>query len=150
MNSTILLIDDCPAIHSLLQAQFGTESITLHSAFDGPSGLRMIGRLNPDLVLLDVEMPELNGFEVCRQIRENPFTLNTPVIFLTASGDIAQKVNGLELGAQDYIVKPFECAELVARVRASLRMKARLDSLVKDPVSQFSRIAPVRRKAQSI
>ena len=139
MFPNVLLVDDAKAIHSLVHALFENEPLKLHSAYEGLTALKMIARLKPDLVLLDVDMPGINGFELCRHIRENPFTMHVPVIFLTAAAQTDQKVNGLELGAQDYIVKPFEPAELTARVHAALRIKARLDFLGKNRVNHFMR-----------
>src|SRR5205814_188986 len=80
-----------------------------------------------DLVLLDVDMPDMDGFEVCRRLKGQPATMNIPVVFLTGAGSTDEKIRGLELGAVDYVTKPFEPAELRARVRAALRTKYLLD-----------------------
>jgi diguanylate cyclase (GGDEF)-like protein len=125
----VLLIDDCPSIHGLVRARLRDEPIELHSAFDGESGLAQAASLAPDLVLLDVEMPATNGFEVCRKLKDDPRTMHVPVIFLTGAASTQEKIRGLEMGAIDYVTKPFDPAELRARVRASLRTKYLMDLL---------------------
>jgi diguanylate cyclase (GGDEF)-like protein len=125
----VLLIDDCPSIHGLVRARLREEPVELHSAFDGESGLAAAATLAPDLVLLDVEMPGTNGFEVCRRMKDDPRTIHIPVIFLTGASSTQEKIRGLELGAIDYVTKPFDPAELRARVRASLRTKYLMDLL---------------------
>ncbi len=117
-KSKILIIDDDPKLNALLKdylAKFGFETT---SAVDPVEGLRMIKRDQPDLIILDVMMPEMDGFEVCREIRNN---YSIPVIMLTARGDVTDRVVGLELGADDYVPKPFEPRELVARIQTVLR-----------------------------
>ncbi len=141
MISTILVVDDAPAIHALLSVAFFEQPIEMHSAYDGPSAVESLRRVKPDLILLDVNMPGMSGFDVCSVIREDPFTMNVPVIFLTAADSTRQKVTGLDLGAQDYIVKPFDPNELLARVRSALRTKASCDTLGQKRVSQFMRDA---------
>ncbi len=129
MPQKVLLIDDCPSIHGLVRARLRDEPIELHSAFDGQSGLALAATINPDLILLDVEMPTTNGFEVCRKLKDDARIMHVPVIFLTGATATDEKIRGLELGATDYITKPFDPAELRARVRASLRTKYLLDLL---------------------
>src|SRR3978361_485165 len=101
----VLLIDDCPSIHGLVRARLRDEPIELHSAFDGESGLAQAASLAPDLVLLDVEMPATNGFEVCRKLKDDPRTMHVPVIFLTGAASTQEKIRGLEMGAIDYVTK---------------------------------------------
>jgi len=125
----ILLIDDCPEIHDLVRARLEDEPIELHTATGGEAGLRAALELNPDLILLDVEMPAPDGYEVCRRLKEDPRTMQLPIIFLTSASSTKQKIRGLDLGAVDYVTKPFEPEELQARVRASLRTKYLLDLL---------------------
>lgn len=129
MAQKVLLIDDCPSIHGLVRARLREEAVELHSAFDGESGIAQAATLSPDLVLLDVEMPSTNGFEVCRRLKDDPRTMHVPVIFLTGAASTEEKIRGLELGATDYVTKPFDPAELRARVRASLRTKYLMDLL---------------------
>jgi two-component system cell cycle response regulator len=129
MPQKILIIDDSPAIHTLLHARLRDEPVALHSAHSGDEGLLMASALLPDLILLDVDMPDPNGFEVCRRLKGDPKLAATPIIFLTGAATTEQKIQGLELGAMDYITKPFEPAELRARVRGALRLKFLMDLL---------------------
>jgi DNA-binding response OmpR family regulator len=131
MPQTILIVDDSPPLHELLKAHLNSENIILESAFDGPSALVMAASIQPDLILLDVEMPGMDGFEVCRILKEDPATASIPIVFLSARNSPADKVSGLDLSAMDYIVKPFNADELCARVRAALRTKRLLDLLPK-------------------
>jgi DNA-binding response OmpR family regulator len=115
----ILAIDDERDIRDLIkQGLVGHEVIT---APDGATGLEEARRSAPDLILLDVTMPEMTGFEVCRRIRSSPELLATPVIFLTARGTLADKLEGFNAGADDYVAKPFDIRELEMRVQAVLR-----------------------------
>jgi DNA-binding response OmpR family regulator len=115
----ILAIDDEKDIRDLIkQGLVGHEVIT---APDGATGLEEARRSTPDLILLDVTMPEMTGFEVCRRIRSTPELLATPVIFLTARGTLADKLEGFNAGADDYVPKPFDIRELEMRVQAVLR-----------------------------
>ncbi|HEX6123500.1 MAG TPA: response regulator transcription factor, partial [Ktedonobacterales bacterium] len=95
-------------------------------AAEGYQALDMAQRLSPDLVILDVMLPDLDGFEVCRRLRENQATSNIPILMLTAKDDVKDRVQGLNIGADDYLTKPFNLAELVARVRALLRRQQRV------------------------
>lgn len=131
MPQHVLIIDDSPAIQTLLGARLKDEPVSLHFASNGEEGLSKAIHILPDLILLDVDMPNPNGFEVCRRIKLNEHLFNTPVIFLTGASTTEEKIRGLELGAVDYITKPFDPAELRARVRAALRMKFMIDLLAK-------------------
>jgi DNA-binding response OmpR family regulator len=114
----VLIIDDDRKHNELLQAYFKRFGINLLAALESESGMRKLNREDPDLLLLDVMLPGKDGFEICREVRK---TSNIPIIMLTARGDVIDRVSGLELGADDYIPKPFEPRELVARVQAILR-----------------------------
>ena len=114
----ILIVDDDSNICELLRLYLEKEGFTAVIAHNGVVALDMFRREAPDLVLLDVMMPELDGWQVCREIRK---TSDCPIIMLTAKSEVFDKVLGLELGADDYIVKPFETKEVVARVKAVLR-----------------------------
>jgi two-component system, cell cycle response regulator len=131
MAQTVLIIDDSPTVHAVIKSKLSGQSIDFHSAPNGEIGLELAASLQPDLVLLDVEMPQPNGFDVCRQLKANSMTISIPIIFLTGASSTEEKIKGLELGAVDYVTKPFDAAELGARVRASLRMKYLLDLLSK-------------------
>ena len=114
----VLIIDDDRKHSELLQAYFKRFGINLVCAVDADEGFRKLHREDPDLILLDVMLPGKDGFEICREIRKDS---SIPIIMLTARGDVIDRVSGLELGADDYIGKPFEPRELVARVQATLR-----------------------------
>jgi len=116
--SKVLLIDDDRKHSELLQAYFKRFGIQLVCAGDATEGLKKLRREDPDLLLLDVMLPGRDGFEICREVRR---TSDIPIIMLTARGDVIDRVSGLELGADDYVGKPFEPRELVARVQAILR-----------------------------
>ena len=114
----ILICDDDPVVHESLGLYLDTDNFTHTDAYDGRESLEMAQATKPDLILLDVMMPEMSGLDVCREIRK---TMATPIIMLTAKGEEIDKIVGLELGADDYIVKPFSPREVIARVKAVLR-----------------------------
>jgi DNA-binding response OmpR family regulator len=115
----ILAIDDEEEIRHLIKQ--GLSSHEVITAADGPEGLEKAHCLLPDLVLLDVTMPEMSGFEVCRRLRASPDLMWVPVIFLTARGALSAKLEGFNVGADDYVLKPFDVMELEVRVEAVLR-----------------------------
>ncbi|HEY4117046.1 MAG TPA: response regulator, partial [Byssovorax sp.] len=129
MQPKLLVIDDSHDIHSLLEVRLRPEGLRVHHAHDGEQGVKMTEALLPDVILLDVEMPEVSGFDVCRRLKADPRTSGIPIIFLTGASDVDTKVHGFDLGAVDYVTKPFEPAELRARVRAALRTKRYQDLL---------------------
>jgi diguanylate cyclase (GGDEF)-like protein len=131
MPDKILVIDDSPEIHKLVQVRLSKEAVVIHSAHDGDSGLKAARQIRPDLILLDVEMPGRDGFAVCVELKSDPATMDTPIIFLTGTTSTEDKIRGLELGASDYITKPFDPGELRARVRASLRARYLVELLSK-------------------
>jgi DNA-binding response OmpR family regulator len=114
----VLLIDDDKKHSELLQAYLKRHGINLVCAYDSVEGFKKLARVEPDLLLLDVMLPGKDGFEICREVRKSS---NIPIIMLTARGDVIDRVSGLELGADDYIGKPFEPRELAARISAALR-----------------------------
>ncbi len=118
MTQQILVIDDDRKLNLLLEQYLGDFGYTVVTAEKPSEGLEKMQRHHPDLVILDVMLPEMTGFEVCREIRQRS---RVPVIMLTARGDSADRIVGLELGADDYVPKPFEPRELVARIQAVLR-----------------------------
>ncbi len=121
MSSTILIVDDEKDILELLQYNLQKEGYRVLSADNGKSALKLIAQ-KPDLVVLDVMMPEMDGWEVCRSIRKNPSTAAIPIIFLTAKDSEIDEVVGLELGADDYITKPVKLRTFLARVKRALRV----------------------------
>ena len=115
-------------IYRLLDAVLTPRGFTVLQASSGEEALEMLARQLPDVVLLDVMMPGLDGYETCRRIRQQPATSYVPVVMVTASGD-AQKVKGIEAGADDFITKPFDQPELLARVRSLVRVKRYHDTI---------------------
>ena len=107
---------------AILRFNLGKDDYAVETAYDGEAGLRLAVEKNPDLVLLDLMLPKMNGFDVCRRVREKGS--NVPIIILTAREEEGDKVQGLELGADDYITKPFSMRELMARVKANIRRTA--------------------------
>jgi DNA-binding response OmpR family regulator len=118
MTTRILVVDDEPRYVRLMEANLVTEGYQVLKAYDGQTAVEAVADKQPDLVLLDVMMPIINGFTACERIRE--FS-NVPIIMVTAKGEEQDRVRGLDVGADDYIVKPFSATELLARVRAVLR-----------------------------
>ncbi len=115
----ILVVDDERNICELLRLYLEKEGFVVKLAYDGQSALELVRSESPDMILLDIMMPVMDGWEVCRKIRESKN--NCPIIMLTAKGETIDKILGLELGADDYIVKPFDTKEVVARIKAVLR-----------------------------
>lgn len=121
MAARVLVVEDEPDIRDLLNLHLTREGFEVRTAGTGAQGLREVKTRHPDLIVLDLMLPELNGLEVCRRLRHDPETASIPVIMLTAKGDEADRIVGLEIGADDYVTKPFSPKELVARVKAVLR-----------------------------
>ena len=121
MSARILVVDDIEANIRLLQAKLEAEYYEVLTASDGPTALALAASEKPDIVLLDVMMPGMDGFAVCRRMKDDPETRHIPVVLLTALDGRADRVTGLEAGADDYLVKPFAMEELVARMRALTR-----------------------------
>ena len=119
----ILVVDDEATILKLVAFNLKKEGFTVDTAADGEAALDSIAKNKPDLVVLDWMLPGMDGIEVCRRIRSNPQTFDLPIVMLTARGEEVDKILGLELGANDYVTKPFSPRELTARVRAHLRAK---------------------------
>ena len=129
MTQTVLAIDDSPEIHQLLKFRLKNLDVELAHADCGVDGFDQALAVNPDLILLDVMMPDASGFDICRKLKTTKQTRNIPVIFLTGASDVDQKVLGFDVGAVDYIQKPFDSVELNTRVRAALRTKRFQDRL---------------------
>ena len=118
MTHRILVVDDEPSVTDLLAYNLRKALYDVRVAADGQAGLRLAAEFQPDLILLDLMIPEVDGLDVCRELRK---TSNVPVIMITARGEEIDRVIGLELGADDYVTKPFSVRELMARIKAVLR-----------------------------
>ena len=138
MDAKILLVEDDPSIREVVTMGLRQAGFEVEAAADGEAGLSRWREWRPDLVLLDVMLPRLDGLEVCRAIRREA---TTPVVMLTARGDTIDVVVGLESGADDYVRKPFEMPELIARVRAALRRRRAAEDEGEAPVV---RLGPLR------
>src|SRR5246500_5800343 len=125
MAHSILVVDDDPHIRDVVRFAFEKTGMTISIAQDGKEALRQFDRNVHDLIVLDIGMPEMDGLEVCRQIRK---TSDTPILFLTARDEEIDRVLGLEIGGDDYVTKPFSPRELVARINAILRRVAPRDA----------------------
>lgn len=120
-EASVLIVEDEPAQAELLAYNFESDGYNVSAAGDGESGLLKAHEMSPDLIVLDWMLPRLSGIEVCRQLKRGADTRGIPVIMLTARGEEADKVRGLETGADDYVVKPYSVVELLARAKALLR-----------------------------
>ncbi len=132
-NNKIMVVDDDSNICELLRLYLEKEGFTAVIAEDGMKALSMFDAEKPDLILLDVMMPQLDGWQVCRELRKKS---QVPIIMLTAKGEVFDKVLGLDLGADDYVTKPFEAKEVIARVKAVLR-RCGLEQGQKSRIVQF-------------
>ena len=131
MDKLILIVEDEKNIADILKFNLENEGYRTAMAFDGEEALEKAKTVSPDLILLDVMLPKLNGFEVCKAVRE--FS-DTPIIMLTARGEETDKIQGLDIGADDYITKPFSIRELSARIKANIRRGSRELAVEKAPV----------------
>ena len=137
MDTKILVVDDDPNINDLLKIYFENEGYEVKTVGDGAEGINYFKMYEPDLVLLDIMLPKKDGWQVCREIRE---ISSKPIIMVTAKGEVFDKVLGLELGADDFVVKPFDMKELSARVKAVLRRYQAQGSQNDDEVIRFDNI----------
>jgi two-component system cell cycle response regulator len=128
MTARILVVDDIPANQRLLEAKLASEYYEVALAGSGPEALDLAERWAPDIILLDIMMPGMDGFEACRRLKANPATAHIPVVMVTALTEPDERVRGLEAGADDFLSKPVDDATLFARLRALLRMKQVLDA----------------------
>ena len=160
-DATVLVVDDLPQNLRLLDAVLSPRGFTVVTASSGEVALQLLQDQVPDVVLLDVMMPGIDGYETCRRIRQDPRTAFVPVVMVTASGE-AEKVRGTEAGADDFVTKPFDQAELLARVRSLVRVKRyhdtvvdqaralaewnhQLESRVQEQVEELERLGRLRR-----
>lgn len=131
----ILIVDDNEDTVELLKKRLRSEEYDTAEAYDGEEGLKKVIDYNPDLIVLDVMMPKIDGYEVCRRLKLDETTRYIPIIMLTAKSDVESKVKGLNIGADDYLPKPFDYKELSARVRSLLTIKAAHEKLVEEKKS---------------
>lgn len=129
MTARVLVVDDVPPNVKLLEAKLTSEYFDVLTAFSGPEALDVISREHPDIILLDVMMPGMDGFEVCRRIKGDPTTAHIPVVMVTALDQPSDRVAGLEAGADDFLTKPVQDLALFARVRSLVRLKVMMDEL---------------------
>lgn len=127
MTARILIVDDVPANTRLLETRLTADYYQVNSSRDGFDALAVARAWQPDLILLDVVMPGMDGFECCRQLKDDPVTLHIPVIMVTALGELDERLRGLEVGADDFLTKPVDYDTLIARVRGLVRLKRLLD-----------------------
>lgn len=137
MGTKLLIVDDDANICEMVRMYLEKEGYEVKTASDGVEGVNFFKMYEPDLVLLDIMLPRKDGWQVCREIRE---TSTKPIIMLTAKGDVFDKVLGLELGADDFMVKPFDLKELSARIKAVLRRYSSHESTTDDEVIKFDNI----------
>jgi len=135
MNKRILLVEDEPTLSLLLRERLEKEGYSVLPCDDGEQGLSEALRGSADLVVLDIRLPKRNGFEVCRELRRHGLSL--PVLMLTARSDVKDRIKGLKIGADDYLGKPFDVNELLARIEALFRRAANLPTQLIDPVFCF-------------
>ncbi len=135
-KSKILIVDDNVDTVELLKKRLYSEGYDTGEAYDGEECLRQVNVYNPDLIVLDVMMPKLDGYEVCRRLKEDENTRYIPVLMLTAKSEVENKIKGLDIGADDYLAKPFDYKELSARVRSLLSIKASHEKLAEEEKSE--------------
>ncbi len=154
MTASILVVDDVPANVRLLEARLSAEFFDVKTADNGRDALRICGEGGIDLVLLDIMMPGMDGFEVCERLKADPATADIPVVMVTALDGVAERVRGLKCGADDFLTKPVNDIQLMARVRSLVRVKALSDELRQRAASirtladalRFERVAKTERK----
>lgn len=139
---TILVADDDPLIQEVLQTKMEKSGYRVKSALDGEKTLASIQQEIPDLLILDIKMPGLDGLEICRRLRAEEKTLTLPILMLTAYGGVDHIIKGLEAGADDYVTKPFQMEEVMMRVRALLRMRD-IERQLREKESHLARVRTV-------
>ena len=134
-KNKILIVDDTVDTVELLKKRFRAEGYDTAEAYDGEEALKQVAEYHPDLIVLDVMMPKLDGYEVCQRLKIDENTRYIPILMLTAKSDVESKIKGLDIGADDYLPKPFDYKELSARVRSLLTIKAAHEKLVEEEKS---------------
>lgn len=147
---TILIVDDNDINRMLLSRMLAKKGFGLLEASDGAEAINIATEELPDLILLDIMMPEMDGYEVCLRLRENRETADIPIIFLSAKSETDDKIKGLEAGAVDYITKPFSMGEVLARVKAQLKIRSLTKSLKKSNESLKKALLELEKKQERI
>src|ERR1700687_5603341 len=129
MTARVLVVDDVELNVKLLEAKLSSEYFEVIVADNGPAALELAETEMPDIILLDVMMPLMDGFEVCRRLKANPRTADVPVVMVTALSDVADRLRGLESGADEFLTKPVNDTALFARVRSLVRLKRMMEEL---------------------
>ncbi len=129
MTARVLIVDDIPTNVRLLEARLAAEYFDVIGATSGQQALEICARGEVDIVLLDVMMPEMDGFEVCRRLKADPATHHLPVVMITALDQVSDRVAGLDAGADDFLNKPVDDVQLLARVKSLVRLKSLTDEL---------------------
>jgi phosphoserine phosphatase RsbU/P len=142
MNERILIVDDTPANIQILSGILKEKGYQLSIATNGKQALQVLEKIHPDLILLDVMMPEMDGFEACRQIKQSKALRDIPIIFLTAKTETSDIVSGFEIGAVDYVAKPFNPHELLARINTHLT----IDHLRRSLAEKIEELAQARKR----
>lgn len=145
-TETILVVDDEPVNFQVLEAILQRSGYAVLTAENGPEGRRLAGERQPNMILLDVMMPDESGFDTCIKLKENPETAEIPVIFLTCLDDVSNKINGLNLGAVDYVTKPFHADEVLARIRAHLGFKSRQQAIIDAQAHRLGQVKSAQRR----
>ena len=148
-NPTVLIVDDTPANISVLAEHLGNHGFSVMVAQDGEEGIERAQFGQPELILLDVMMPGMGGFEACRRLKANEATKDIPIIFMTALSDIADKITGYKMGAVDYVTKPFHAEEVLARINTHLKLQAMQRQLTLQNQQLQEEIA-VRQNAEAL
>jgi two-component system, OmpR family, alkaline phosphatase synthesis response regulator PhoP len=130
-SSVVLVVDDNPQNVELMQAYLETLACTVHVAVDGVDALEKVPQVNPDLILLDIMMPRMSGFEVCRRLKADPKTRDIPILMVTALNELGDIERGVESGTDDFLTKPINKLELLTRVKSLLRIRHLKNDLVR-------------------
>src|SRR5450759_1345749 len=141
MPKKVLLVDDDEMLRKMTEVLLSKQGFEVTAVENGAKTLQQLKFMLPDVILMDVMMPDMDGFTVCREIRSNPVTASVPIIMLTALDSVENKVKGFEAGADDYLAKPFETAELVARINVMTKRAEGSTPLIKEPVKPAIREA---------
>jgi len=152
MSARVLVVDDVEVNVRLLEAKLSSEYFTVLTASSGEAALRLVREEHPDIVLLDVMMPEMDGFEVCRRLKADPKTAEIPVMMVTALSEVSDRIRGLEVGADDFLTKPVNDTALFARVRSLVRLKRMMDEwrLREEVYGRFDTVIGAEREVEAI